>query len=65
MILDCYLSVKRNQPNAQKLEDFEINFLKNSKTWIYIFIRVYFYCYLSFYENVSIKKLNIMTNIKV
>jgi hypothetical protein len=31
MMMDCYNSIKRNQINAQKLEDFEINFYKLTK----------------------------------
>lgn len=35
IINDCYLSVKKNQANAKKLEDFEMNFLKSTKNWFY------------------------------
>ena len=31
IIMDCYTLVMRNQLNAKKLEDFEINFLKVHK----------------------------------
>jgi hypothetical protein len=31
MIMDCFRSVEKNQTNAQKLEDFEINFMKSTK----------------------------------
>ena len=33
MIMDCYLRVKKNQFEAKKLEDFDINFMKVNKSW--------------------------------
>ena len=31
LLLDCYSSMKKNQIEATKLEDFEINFIKSNK----------------------------------
>ena len=33
MINDCYVSICKNQVNAKKLEDFEINFMQINKNW--------------------------------
>ena len=31
MIMDTYEAVRKNQPKAKKLEDFEINFIQTTK----------------------------------